>query len=605
VIGDGTIQRWDPATGALEALRRPRDPAARITTLAPDGRTLAVGTRQGQVRLLHAATLQESRPPLTTGKPFVLDLAFSADGLSLAVHAAPGENDFSTFQGEGAVWNLATGQPTGPPVRSAGLLGGLTCQALAPDGQTLAEGQAHLGRQGIESVVRLHRTAGLQPLGDPLPVAANQGVTGLFFSPDGRWLLGLSRVFPNGGGEAVVWDVTTRQRKGTPLATSAPPTQAAFAPDGAQMAVAAGRQVFLWDLAGQRVTATLDHAEEVTRLRYQRGGRELQTVAKRQVALWDPATGEPLRPPLEHPASVLDAALTPDGRSLVVTTSDRTAYVWALLPDAGEPADWERLARLLSVQTVDGTAARSVGLDQLTADWQDLHARRPQWLTPSAEQIQQWHESRAGAAIDQERWPVAVAHLRRLAQGQPANAWLRYLACICAAATGDRATIREQGEALRALAVANPGNLYPIDWAVKSCLLLPDALPDPGPILKAAEYLDHADPQGFDFHWFALSRGLAHYRAGRWAAAAERLERCLAAKNRTPLCGALAQEFLAMTRQHQGRDGEAKKLLNEARRLLAEADKVPQGASWIERIHVRAALAEAEKVVGPAPAEKP
>jgi hypothetical protein len=194
---------------------------------------------------------------------------------------------------------------------------------------------------------------------------------------------------------------------------------------------------------------------------------------------------------------------------------------------------------------------------------------------------------------------VAARLYDRLRQRQPDNAWFHYAACACSLATGDRERLRPHTEALLQLRRASP-SLYHVDWAVKSCLLLPGTLADPMPVYRLADRLEKADPNDGTRPWYFVTRGIAMYRerpdqpaeAGRW------LEKARAVPGRPTTCDTLAELFLAMMCGKQGRKEEARKLLAEARKTFEHMQKAPQNHSWLDRIHCRTALEEATKTVG-------
>ena len=68
-------------------------------------------------------------------------------------------------------------------------------------------------------------------------------------------------------------------------------------------------------------------------------GKSVVTASFDKTArLWDSATGKPLGPPLQHQDIVVAAAFSPDGNSVVTASYDKTARLWkAPRPVQGTP----------------------------------------------------------------------------------------------------------------------------------------------------------------------------------------------------------------------------------------------------------------------------
>jgi WD40 repeat protein len=605
VVGEGRLRRFDPATARGGTISTPRgDPSVLWATVrSPDRTRLAAGT-SAEVRLLDAATFREVRPPLKT-HPLAVDAAFSPDGRLLATHSADGSRNRPSQLAFAQLWDLATGKPLLPESLLGGFLdtGSVTCMAFSPDGRWFATGRGRPTLGGLRGEVQLYEAADGKPAGRPLPVAPGTMPYLLAFRPDGRRLAVASfAVASPTSGELSLWDVPAATPALPPVLLSGLPHGCAFDPSGGRLVVATGTLVQVWDPAGKLVHQ-LRHPGEVAAL-FQREGRVLLTVSEEEraheVRLWDAVTGEALRPPLRHPAKVESAALSPDGRFLVTAgdrSGDRRLRVWDLAADPARREERERLARLLSCQEVDGTTPVPVPAARLAADWEQLRRAAPDQLTPAEAQVLAWHERQAGRLVAAEAWAAAARQYELLADRQPGRNESRYFACGCYMAAGDRAALRRGcAEMLqRSRKSADP---YDVNLTVKSCLIDPDALPDPAPAIRLSGQLEKARPADPNYPWFAVARGIGLYRANRFEEAAEWLGRARIRKPKPVLCGALADLFLAMIHARQHQPDEARKLLADAVRALDEEEKQPDVASWVHRVHCRAALREARKTVG-------
>ncbi len=247
---------------------------------SPDGKLLASAGIDGTVRLWNPATGQAVGPPLravTGPDSFVLTVAFSPDGKLLASADADG-----TVR----LWNTATRKPvkTLNVPRHGGGMNPVAGVAFSPDGKLLASADA-------DGTVRLWNPATGQPAGPPIPAdtGPDGGVNGVVFSPDGKLLASA-----DADGTVRLWNPATGQSAGPSLPAGAGPnggvSGVVFSPDGKLLASA--------DFDGI-------------------------------VRLWNPATGRPAGPPIPADTGpgggVYAVAFSPHGKLLASADADGTA----------------------------------------------------------------------------------------------------------------------------------------------------------------------------------------------------------------------------------------------------------------------------------------
>jgi WD40 repeat protein len=227
IEGPGVLKLWDTATGAEKAtvaLSGNRFGQGNFE-FAPDGRTLAVGSRgAGAVKLYDPATGQE-RAVLDGALP---PLQFAPDGSSLATATARGVR----------LWDVATG-------REKATLRGAPCRprslAFAADGRTLAAATVRSddADEGAPVTVRVWDVASAAETAT-LP-APNKGYW-LSFSQDGTLLLVWDFNLTPAG-----WDLTALPPR--PLAPLPTGCSWQLAPDGKTLVGRTYDAVVVWDVA--------------------------------------------------------------------------------------------------------------------------------------------------------------------------------------------------------------------------------------------------------------------------------------------------------------------------------------------------------------------
>jgi WD40 repeat protein len=300
---DGTLRLWGVATGAQlrkVVVRTKKDYAWGDTDLksvqfAPDGKTLALTTNAGVVRIYDVVTGRPVRELAHEGS-FVRSVAYSLDGKYLA---SSGWHEQAV-----RVWEAATGRlvyKIVPQDRD----GEVHAVAFSPDGKLLATGSSGRGldREKGEETIHLWDLATGQLVRKFR--TGRYPVIYLAFTGNGKWLVS-SAWRSREGSPIEVWDVATGklirdfpapQVNGNNWRESVP---IALTPDGKLLATAG---------------------------------------ADNEVVLWELATGARVRRLRGHKGPVSALAFAPDGHTLVSASHDTTLLLWRLAaPEEKKPA---------------------------------------------------------------------------------------------------------------------------------------------------------------------------------------------------------------------------------------------------------------------------
>jgi WD40 repeat protein/class 3 adenylate cyclase len=213
-------------TASLRVVRR-HAAGGFTAALSPDGSALAVGSRDGRVRLLDLRS-GEIRPFARGHRVSVADLAFTHDGRTVIS---------SDFGGAVIVWDVARGEQNEALSAQRGPVWGL---AVSPDGRTLysAGDDGRMILWDLTRDRRLIRSFGLRQEFEDI-----QTPRGIAMSPDGDTL-----AFTQRGGSVELLDTATLQRRRSVQAMKGFAAAVAFSPNGRLLAVGGERgSVTLWD----------------------------------------------------------------------------------------------------------------------------------------------------------------------------------------------------------------------------------------------------------------------------------------------------------------------------------------------------------------------
>jgi WD40 repeat protein len=332
---DGRTLVYDTAT-RRRILRVDGSSAVTAVAFHPDGKLIAVGTIDGDVRFFDSRAGTAAGSPLDEGRSAVWQVGFSPDGRQLAVAVdLNGANGFNSQQRHGEVhlWDVGARRRVGRAI--APRAGSVMSVAFNHDGALLATG-SYFGRLDLWDAATQTRH------GQPMKVA-DDGIPSVAFDASGRLVAG-------GGatGPVRVWRVADQRPAFPPLA---------------------------------------GHTGPVTGLSFDQAGSFLATTSLfGGTRLWDPATGlgygdelaasgrpASLTPSVDLPPFLgLRNAFSPDGKLLAVAGVETRAMLWEV-----DPAVWRRRACAI------------VGRNLSREEWKlylppgtPYRATCPEWSTP-------------------------------------------------------------------------------------------------------------------------------------------------------------------------------------------------------------------------------
>lgn len=160
------------------------------------------------------------------------------------------------------------------------------------------------------------------------------------FSPDGRRLVTTAETVaatPSGyGGEAQVWNASTGEPIGQPLAGLSITQRARFSPDGTKLVTSSGDGfIRVWDVESGEKQLEWQNAGTVgiyqVAVEFSPNGKMIATSSPgANVQIWDAATGRPLGKPLQHADDVFWLVFDRAGQRLATASKDKTARIWSV-----------------------------------------------------------------------------------------------------------------------------------------------------------------------------------------------------------------------------------------------------------------------------------
>jgi WD40 repeat protein len=308
--GAGLVKEWGPGQHG-EVLDEVKVQVPAVAT-SPNGRWIALGTRDGTLRIYDAASgnLLRAWAGHTDG---VTTIAFSPDSLLIAS---------SSLDKTIKLWSVSDGRLVR---RLAGHTDVVWSVAFHPDGGRIVSGSA-------DRTVRIWSTTSDSP---PSTIPTFD-ISRVAVSPDGRTILALR----NADKAILLWDAQMKQYAGvlssdTTELSSAELRSFALSQDGEILIGPAdsGFAIAIWDFPKrrlQRVLPVLHEGDGIGPLAISPDGRRVAVGGQDtgNLSVWDIRKGKLVVALSGHPQGMRSLAWTPDGTRLVSSSIDGTVRVW-------------------------------------------------------------------------------------------------------------------------------------------------------------------------------------------------------------------------------------------------------------------------------------
>jgi tetratricopeptide (TPR) repeat protein len=200
----------------------------------------------------------------------------------------------------------------------------------------------------------------------------------------------------------------------------------------------------------------------------------------------------------------------------------------------------------------------------------------------------------------QGKWRDAKIAVSRAIEIDPTDHYAWYSESVIRLETGDVEGYKKVcQEMLRRFGQSKETHLA--ERTAKTCLLIPDAVPDLKPVVQLAELAITGTEKNNNYKWYLLARGMADYRMGDLQTAINRLQKSLTPERELLYLDSIASLFIAMAQHKLGKPDEARQTLFKTFTLADQ--KFPKlnasglGEDWADWLRFQIVRREAEALI--------
>ena len=379
----------------------------------------------------------------------------------------------------------------------------------------------------------------------------------------------------------------------------------AFSPDGQRIVIGShDATATVWETtSGHQLLTLKGHSGWVDGVAFSPDGQRIVTGSEDGTAkMWEAATARELLTLKGHKGGVTSVAFSPDGQGIVTGSRDQTARVWEAATGQ-QVALWQKEDKRAKIYDQLKQAFALAGDGKLAEAGQLLTRLLPQ-ADNSAALTVQILTLRGNVLARSGRWEEAATDLARAIENDPTDGELWLILAAIQVQTGQLDAYRElcRKSLERFGKTTEP---YTADRIAKGCLILPGSGADLATVATMANTAVSEGQHRGALPYFQLCKGLAEYRQGRFASAADWMATVLT--NRLSFLPLDTQAYMVLAMaQHQSQQIEPARASlakgAEIEQKLSKLDSGDLGEGWSDWIIAHALMSEAKALIGGLPA---